>query len=215
MTIPFKIQLLLIGGVTFLMWWFVFRRYRSLGLRLMYVCSMVGLMMGFWFYSDLQEQKLMQQNGKELTAKLNRKWTALNPQNSLENLIEVTFEYPNGQPKVRSSSSFISDQEHAALRVGQTIKIFYNPSTEQVYYAVSFARYQSDQWIFYVLIGFFFILGAVLGYCLRNIKVGIHQETGDEYLEKEGKIIFDEKGNDMARTAKKLNIISKLYQVLK
>jgi hypothetical protein len=215
MTIPFKIQLLLISGVTFLMWWFVFRRYRSLGLRLLYLCSMVGLMISFWFYNDLQEQKQMQQNGRKLTAKLTRKWTALNPQNSLENLIEVTFEYPNGQPKVQSSSVFISDQEHAALRIGQPIKILYNPSTEQVYYAVSFARYQSDQWIFYVLIAFFFILGAVLGYCLRNIEVGIHQETGDEYLEKEGKIIFDEKSNDIARTAKRLNIISKLYQTLK
>lgn len=215
MTIPFKIQLLLIGGVTFLMWWFVFRRYRSLGLRLLYLCSMVGLMISFWFYNDLQEQKQMQQNGRELTAKLTKKWTALNPQNSLENLIEVTFEYPNGQPKVRSSSVFISDQEHAALRIGQPIKILYNPSTEQVYYAVSFARYQSDQWIFYVLIGFFFTLGAALGYFLRNIEVGIHQETGDEYLEKDGKIIFDEKGNYITQTAKKLNIISKLYQVLK
>ena len=37
----------------------------------------------------------------------------------------------------------------------------------------------------------------------------------DEYLEKYGKIILDEKGNELARTAKRVNVISKIFQILK
>lgn len=212
MTISFPVQLLMLGVFTFFMWWFVFRRYRSLGLRLFYGFSMLSAMASFWFYNDLQDQKSMNRNGHELTANILKKWTERSGENSIINLIEVSFEYPAGQQKTITTSEFISDEEHTALKIGQPISVFYNPTNQQVYYAVSLARYQSQKWIFYVFIGFFFVLGCVLWYFLRNILVGVHKDTGDEYLEIDGKIVLDEKGNDVARTMKRVNIISKLFQ---
>jgi hypothetical protein len=215
MTISFPAQLLILGIFGFLMWLFVFRRYRSLGLRMFFVFSMVSLMGSFWFYNDLQDQKSMTQNGQRLNAKLLRKWVGRSGENSRINLIEVHFELPAGQQKTITTSEYISDEEHAALQVGQMMPVFYNPVNQQVYYVVSLARYQSQKWIFYVFIGFFFVLGCVLWYFLRDIMVGVHEDTGDEYLEIDGKIVLDEKGNDVARTMKRVNTVSKLFQAFR
>lgn len=205
----------MLGVFTLFMWWFVFRRYRSLGLRLFYGFTMLSVMASYWFYNDLQDQKSMNQNGQRLNAKLLKKWTERSGENSIINLIEVGFEYPAGQQKTITSSDYISDEEHAALHVGQPMPVFYNSTNQQVYYAVSLTRYQSQKWIFYVFIGFFFVLGGVLWYFLRNILVGVHEDTGDEYLEVDGKIILDEKGNDIARTMKQANMMSKLFQAFR
>jgi hypothetical protein len=213
--ISFPVQLSIAGGFTFLMWLFVFRKYRSLGLRLFFVFGMVSLMFCFWFYSDLQEQKVMEQNGQIISAKLMNKWTERSGENSLINLLEVIIEYPKGQQKLLKTSKFISDEEHAALKIGQNIELLYNSNTQQAYYIISYQRYQKDKWIFYILPAFFLMLGAVLGYFLRNFKVGVHSKTGDEFIEKDGKILFDESGNELARTMKKANIISKFFQAFK
>ena len=64
----------------------------------------------------------------------------------------------------------------------------------------------------YLFPAFFFVLGLAAFFFLRKYKVGIHEDTGDEYLEKDGKIILDERGNEAARTLKRVNIISKILQ---
>jgi hypothetical protein len=130
-------------------------------------------------------------------------------------LIRLAFEYPKGQQKTITTSEFISNEELAALKIGQNIEVLFNPTNQQIYYTVSLARYKSQQWIFYLLPAFFFLLGCMSWYFLRNFKVGVHADTGDEYLEKDGKIVLDEKGNNVARTMKRVNIISKLFQAFK
>lgn len=215
MNIPFSTQLVIIGVFTFLMYFLVFRKYRSLGLRLFFVFSMISLMTCFWFYNDLQEQKLMDTNGHLLKARVTKKWTERSGENSIINLIETAFEYPKGQLNRLKTSEFISTEEHNTLKIGQNIEILYSSIEKRIYYTVSYNRYKNDQWIFYALPIFYFVLGGVLWYFLRNFNVGVHTKTGEEYLERNGKIVLDEQRNGFAKTMKKVNIVSKLFQILK
>lgn len=209
-------EILISAAVAFLIWFFLLRKkYRSLGLRMFMVFSMISLLMCYWFFQDIQAQKNMKKNGHFITARLLKKWTERSGKNSIMNLITVEFEFPKGHKNQISTSEYISDEEHQTIQVGQLIGVLYNSVNQQVYYSVSLDRYKKDLWIFYLLPAFFFTLGCILWYFLRNFKVGIHEDTGDEYLEKYGKIILDEKGNELARTAKRVNVISKIFQILK
>ena len=216
LAISFKLQLLGIGIFAFLAWVFVLRKYRSLGLRMFFSFSMIATLMSCWLCSDIQDEKSMQQNGKLLTATVLEK-TKIQGETatSAENLITVSFQFPAGKMHAVSTSTYISNDEFKILKIGQHIDVLYNPVNEQIYYTVSFDRYKNQQWIFYVLPVFFLLIGVILGLICRKYEVGIHEDTGDEYLEKDGNVILDEKGNRVARVMKRANIASKLFQAFK
>ncbi|MVM40495.1 hypothetical protein GO730_27230 [Spirosoma sp. HMF3257] len=144
LVIPFQLQLVGLGVFIFLVWYFILRKYRSLGIRMFFLFSTV-----------------------------------------------------------------------AALAISQRIAVLYNPIKEQMYHTMSFNRYKTQQWLLYALPIFFFIIGLILGITCRKYEVGIHEDTGDEYLERDGEIILDEKLSSTARMLKRMNIVSKLVQAFR
>ncbi|MVM30673.1 DUF3592 domain-containing protein [Spirosoma sp. HMF4905] len=216
LAIPFQLQLVGLGAFIFLVWYFILRKYRSLGLRMFFLFSAVAAMAAYWLYCDIQDEKSMVQNGHLLTATvLEKNKLTSGTGSTIDNQITVFFQYPEGKTRVISTSEYISNEEFSALTIGQHIAVLYNPVKEQVYYTVSFSRYKTQQWILYALPMFFFLIGLIFGIVFRNYEVGIHEDTGDEYLERDGKIILDEKGNITARTLKRLNIAWKLIQIFR
>ena len=146
LVIPFKLQMLGVGLFTFAVWYFVLRKYRSLGLRMFFLCSMVAVFGCCWLYSDVQANRSMETNGHLLTATvLTKAKSASESGASKVNGITVSFEYPAGKLQTLSTTTYISDGEYDALHTGQQIEILYNPTNQQAFYTVSFNRYKNDQ----------------------------------------------------------------------
>ena len=158
----------------------------------------------------------MEQNGKLLKAiVLEKSQTKSRSGGSLDNQIHISFAYPDGNIRTVNTAKYISTAEYDALQTGQTVEVLYNPKNDQVYYNVSFHRYLNDQWFMYFFPASLFLIGAICGIVFRKYKVGVHEDTGDEYLEKDGKIYLDEKDNQVFRTLKHVNIISKMFRAFR
>jgi hypothetical protein len=210
-----KWQFVCVGVASFLLWYFVFRSYRSLGIRLFYLCTLIAVMSLLWFYNDSQEVAVMEKKGHLLKAKVIQKSNQLAESGITGNVLTLAFELKKDSSQVVSTSEFISDSEFENLRIGNMIDILYEANKNKAYYLVSYKRYKNDKWLFYLLPAFFIVLGIGSGLVFRKYQVGIHEETGDEYLEKDGKIVYDEANNKLAKTAKRINITNKLFRIFK
>ena len=133
----------------------------------------------------------MKQNGIHLTATVADKLKVSSESGATQdNQITISFAHPAGKMQTVNTSSYISKEEYDALEIGQSIEVLYNPTNEQVYYSISFNRYLNDQWFMYFFPALLFVVGAMAGIAFRNHKVGVHEDTGDEYLEKTEPFIF-------------------------
>lgn len=71
-------EILISVAAAFLIWFFLLRKkYRSLGLRMFMVFSMISLLMCYWFFQDIQAQKNMKKKWAfhhcQVTKKMDRK----------------------------------------------------------------------------------------------------------------------------------------------
>ena len=215
LAVSFKMQLLIGGVFIFLVWFFVLRKYNSLGLRLFFLFSMAAGAVCYWLYLDIQDNNSMKAHGRAVSGRvIDKNKVSSESGSTQDNQITVAFAL-DGQSHTEKTSAYVSVEEYDALQKGQQIDLLYNPVNRQTYYVVSFNRYLSEQWFLYAFPAFLFLVGAISGLVFRRYKVGIHADTGDEYLEKDGQIILDEKGNKTARTLKHINIASKMLQAFK
>jgi|GEM_PF-3198374 len=216
LVLPFKLQMLLVGIFIFLVWFFVLRKYNSLGLRMFFLFTTMAALACSWLYTDIQQNKSMEKNGHLVSAMvIEKSKTKSESGGSQDNQITIAFDDGTGNKQVIKTHEYISIEEYEALAMGQKIDVWYNPTNTQAYYKVSYDRYKHDQWFLYALPAFFFLVGSILGVALRKYKVGVHAETGDEYIEKDGRVILDERRSPAARTLKRVNIASKMFQALK
>ena len=111
-----------------------------------------------------------------------------------------------------SISEYISREEWESWTVGQEIELYKLDETEPLIAKVSFDRFVHDSWILYLFPCVLFLIGLACLYFLRNYKVMVDENTGDEWLEKDGKIYLDERNIRAASSLKKINIVSKLIQ---
>lgn len=200
----------------FAFYWFVLRKYNSLGFRMFSLFFFVSLAGAYWIWQDEQVLKGLQQGGQAYEATVLEKFKAGNSNTSSpDNAFRVSFKTTDGTILRLSTSEYVSQEEWDSTQVNQQIKVLYDPKTEIVYVAKSVARFQNDRWILYVCVAFFLVLGVGIGWYFRKIKVGVHEDTGDEYLEENGKIILDERNSPAAQTAKRVNIVSKMWQIFK
>lgn len=201
---------LLIGSVCY--YYFILRKYNSLGFRLFSIFTFITIAFCFWLYEDTKTEKAIETNAKLIDGLLISK-TKLNSdlKNSPNNSIAVII----NNKDTLSTYEYISEQEWNKWLIGQTLPIYIiDNEHKNIIVQESYNRYLSQKWILYLVTSFFFSLGLLCWYLFRNFKVGVNTETGEEWLEKDGKMIFDERKTASQRIGKRINIISKLIQLL-
>jgi len=202
-----KLELVLIGAFIFAIYWFILRKYNSLGLRLFVLCFLLFIGSSVWLYKDEMKLKRMIASGEEHVANVISK-----TKDSKHNEVTLSFITDRGQAVRSNSRDYISDAEWARLEPNGTVPVIYVASSEETFVKQSVLRFKQDKIYLYFFAGFWLILGTILYAWLRKYKVGV-DAGGNEWVEKpDGKIILDERGNTAYRATKQANLLSKLFQ---
>lgn len=204
-----RLELLLIGAFIFGIYWFLLRKYNSLGLRLFVVCAFLFVGCCVWLYQDETNLKNMIRSGEEYTATVLSKSKIENSNNA----VEISFSTLAGNAVHATTSEYISDAEWNSFETGKPVSIIYIPHTKQTFVQESMLRFKNDKIYLWFFAGFWLVLGIILLFALRKIKVHTDENTGAEWLVNDnGKVLLDERKSPAALFAKKTNIISKLFQ---
>jgi len=204
-----SVELILTGAVLFGIYWFVLRKYNSLGLRLFTLCFFLFVACRVWLYKDEQSLKNTLTAGEQhIATVISKEKTGNN-----DNLVEISFTANDGKAITTTTSEYISQQEWDNFVTGKPLPVIYVASTRQTYVQQSIMRFKDDKIYLYYFSGFWLLLGAVLYAWLGKFKVGVDEETGNEWVEKEdGNIILDERKSKTMQLIKRGNIVSKLIQ---
>jgi len=204
-----SVELILTGAVLFGIYWFVLRKYNSLGLRLFTLCFFLFVACCVWLYKDEQSLKNTLTAGEQhIATVISKEKTGNN-----DNLVEISFTANDGKAITTTTSEYISQQEWDNFVTGKPLPVIYVASTRQTYVQQSIMRFKDDKIYLYYFSGFWLLLGAVLYAWLGKFKVGVDEETGNEWVEKEdGSIILDERKSKTMQLIKRGNIVSKLIQ---
>ena len=204
-----RLELFLIGLFIFAVYWFVLRRHNSLGLRMLFLCSFLFVGCCTWLYKDESKLRNVIDKGEEYVATtLSKKITG----QKNDNEVSVSFTAKDGHIVLAATSEYVSKEEWEKMEAGKPIAVIYNPSTNQTFIQQSIMRFKSDKIYLYYFSGFWLVLGIVLYFCLRKYAVKV-DAGGNEWLEKaDGTVLIDERKSAAFRTAKHINIISKMAQ---
>ncbi|MGC4104255.1 hypothetical protein [Ferruginibacter sp.] len=203
------LELVLIGAFIFAVYWFVLRRYNTLGLRMLFLCVLLFAGCCTWLYKDEKDLAHTISKGEEHVATILSK--SVSGKNK-DNTVEISFTAKDGRLINIATSKYVSQQEWEKFEVGKPLSILYVPDSQQTYVQQSIMRFKSDKIYLYFFAGFWVVLGIVLYLWLRKYKVGV-DERGNEWLEREdGTVFFDERRSSAMRIAKHGNIVSKLLQ---
>lgn len=204
-----KLELFLLGAFIFAIYWFILRRYNALGLRLFVLCFLLFIGCCVWIYKDEMNLKATLNAGEEHIAVV----TAKSKKNGKDNEVSISFTARDGKTINTSTSDYVSLQEWDRFEYGKPVSVIYVPSIHQTFVQQSIMRFKGDKIYLYGFAGFWLVTGLVLLIWLRNIKVGVDENTGAEWLvKKDGTIMFDERRSQAAQTMKKVNIVSKMFQ---
>ena len=215
---------MLAGGVAY--YWFILRRWNSLGFRMFSLFAFVAILFGTWIYRDVRVQKSALANGREITGKILAKGhvyqgqaiteeeVSRNHSSSVNNALTVQVALPGAEPGSRDTWDYISSAEWNRFRVGEVIPLIHDAKTDRLLVKESFQRMIADFWVLYAADAFFLLTGIGCWIVLRKHKVGV-DEHGNEWVEKpDGSVILDERKSVGSRVLKKANILSKLWQTI-
>ena len=92
-----SVELILTGAVLFGIYWFVLRKYNSLGLRLFTLCFFLFVACCVWLYKDEQSLKNTLTAGEQhIATVISKEKTGNN-----DNLVEISFSANDGKPTRR------------------------------------------------------------------------------------------------------------------
>jgi len=203
-----KLELLLIGIFLFAVYWFILRKYNSLGLRLFVLCFFLFIATCVWLYKDESNLNKILNTGEERMAFVTSKSKTANT-----NEVEISFTSEGDKVINTKTSAYISQEEWDRFERGKPLSVIYLPSTRQTFVQQSIMRFKADKIYLYFFSGFWLVLGLIVYAWLRKYKVGVDENTGNEWVIKpDGGIILDERKSKGSRVAKRGNIISKLGQ---
>ncbi len=196
-----------LGVFVFLMayYYFVLRKYNSLGFRIFSLCFFTGLSVCYWWYTDYVDLKNVQQHGIATQALVLKKGA---------NHLDVRFIDQRGKPVLRTQTGGISVEEFAAVTVGQPAPILYNPRSGAFYLASSYQRQIQDHGYILLLPGMLFLIGIACWIFLRNYRVHAHEGTLYEYVtNEEGQVVLDDARNTTTKALRVSSTLGKLWQV--
>ncbi|WP_460941681.1 hypothetical protein [Spirosoma daeguense] len=203
-----------IGTGLLLYYYFVLRRFRSLGFRMFSLFTFVSLAAGYWIYEDSLIDKAIQQKGQLLKATIiSKKQVKSSTSGSPDNEINVVAAVTHHQLDTLTTSRYVSAEEWSSWQVGEVIDIYYVDNQNLVVAKISFDRYLGDRMGLYVGVGIFFLIGVLCWFFLNRYNIGVDPETGYEWLEKDGKIYFDERQSKASQVMKRANIVLKMIQL--
>jgi hypothetical protein len=203
---------MLVGGLLY--YYFVLRKYNSLGFRLFSLFTFITLAFCYWLYEDTQTQKSMLAHGQTLNGTVLAKEKKTQPgSSSPDNVLTMRVSLQPNKVDTLQVYKYTSLEEWERFKIGEFIPLLYDSEKNNLFVKESYQRMLNDQWVLYVVAGFFFLIGAACWYFLRNYKVGV-DESGNEWVEKDGKIYLDERKSPTSQFLKRANIVSKLFQVL-
>ncbi|MEO8403612.1 MAG: hypothetical protein ABI480_03420 [Chitinophagaceae bacterium] len=203
-----SLELILIGAFIFAIYWFILRKYNSLGLRLFVLCFLLFVGCSVWLYKDEMKLKNTITTGEEhIATVLSKSITGKN-----DNTVELSFTAKDGKTINAVTSDYISKPEWDKFESGKPLSVLYVANTNKTYVQQSIMRFKGDKIYLYFFAGFWLLLGTIVYIWLRKYKVGV-DESGNEWVEKpDGTVILDERKSRAFRVAKRGNILSKLVQ---
>ncbi|MEO6721370.1 MAG: hypothetical protein ABIN67_13460 [Ferruginibacter sp.] len=203
------LELVLIAVFIIAFYWFVLRKYNSLGFRMLFLCTFLFVGCCTWLYKDEIQLKNTIANGEEHVANIISK-AVVGKKN--DNEVEISFTAKDGTLITTKTSQYISKPEWDKFEIGKPLSVLYVPGNKKTFVQQSIMRFKGDKIFLYYFAGFWLVLGIVLYFWLRKYKVGV-DDSGNEWLEKaDGTILLDERKSAAFRAAKHGNIISKMIQ---
>jgi 5S rRNA maturation endonuclease (ribonuclease M5) len=211
MTLTVKI-LLFIGLLAY--YYFVLRKYNSLGFRMFSLFSFVAIAVVYWWYEGYRDLESLKKNGVFAEANVTKKYVEnTKTSNVPDNVVVLTFTDKQGKSINAEAREFTSKEEYAAVSVGQKVPAVYDASKGQVQLKSTFERSLNDYNYILIFPAILFSIGLGCMIFLRKYKVQPHEGTVYEYLTDEnGKVVLDDMKSETTRTIKKINLVSKIVQ---
>lgn len=204
-------DLQILAAIVFLLayYYFVLRKYNTLGFRLFSLCFFVSVAFTYWWWVDWRELKRVEHTGIATMA------TVLQKTSASEHRVTVAFKTQTGDTLTRVCEGGISDEELAALTLQQATPIIYSPESDTFFLEKSYQRQQKDlSWVL-LFPAFFLTLGSICWLTLRRYRIYPHEGTAYEYMVDEtGKVVLDDAKSEASKALKKWSLLSKLTQIL-
>jgi hypothetical protein len=193
---------------TFLMayYFFVLRKYNTLGFRLFSLFFFTSLAVCYWWYVDYADLKDVEKNGSEMEAIVVKK--------TVDNL-EFRFTDLAGKVIVRTQMGGVSVEEFASVAVGKPAPVLYSPQSDVVFLKSSYQRQLSDNIYILFFPGLLFLIGSLCWIFLRKYRVHAHGDGSIyEYVTDEnGKIVLDDAQNSTTKSLRNYTTMSKLFEI--
>ncbi|GAB3690958.1 hypothetical protein GCM10027592_08630 [Spirosoma flavus] len=204
-----------VGAGLIIYYFVVLRRYNSLGFRMFSLFTFITLCACYWIYQDSLIDKAVQESSQivkgTITAKRRIKSSS---SSSPDNEITVTVAAAPHRIDTLTTFRNISVDEWSSWKLNDAIDLYYVDNQQILIPKISFDRYLNDRSGLYIGVGVFFLIGVACWFFLKRYNIGVDPDTGNEWLEKDGKIYFDERRSKFSQTMKRVNIVSKMIQLL-
>jgi hypothetical protein len=199
------IQSLVVGAFLMAYYYFVLRKYNTLGFRLFSLFFFVGVAVCYWWYIDYVDLTCVQQTGIETQAIVLKKSA---------NSLDVRFTDQAGKSVMRSRTGGISIEEFAAVREGEPAPILYSPVSDTFYLTSTYQRQIHDTIYLLIFPGLLFLIGTLCWIFLRKYRVHAHEGTMYEYVTDEhGKVVLDDARNSTTKALRTYSTLSKFIQI--
>ncbi|RFS16343.1 hypothetical protein [Emticicia sp. C21] len=211
MTLTVEI-ILFIGLLAY--YYFVLRKYNSLGFRMFSLFSFVAIAVVYWWYQDYQELESLKKNGVFIEGLVTKKYVEHTKESSVpDNVVVLNFTDNKGETINAEAREMTSKEEYAAVPIGQKVLIVYDAAKGTVQLKTTFDRSLHDFNYILIFPGLLFLIGLGCLIFLSRFKVHAHEGTAYEYLTDEnGKVVLDDNHSETTRTIKKINLVSKIVQ---
>ena len=120
-------------------YYFVLRRYNTLGFRIFSLCFFVSAAMIYWWWGDWSELKKVASNGISTRANVLEK-----SKDGANNIVMVAFLNEAGNLEQRVEHGGISDEEFDLLELNSATAIRYSPYSKTFFLEKSFQRQRHD-----------------------------------------------------------------------
>jgi len=199
----------LVSYFAFLMayYYFVLRKYNTLGFRMFSLFFFTACFACYWWYTADRDLKSIQRTGIATDALVLKK---------TDNDLTVRFTDQTGKTVERTQKGGISVQEFAAVSEGRTAPILYAPRAGTIYLASSYQRQLHDNIYLLVFPALLFLIGAGCWIFLRKYRVHAHGVGIYEYVTDEnGKVVLDDNASPLTRSFRNYTTLGKLFELFR